>query len=115
MNRTGGSVSDAAYVVVGRLAVGLTAGLALAAGYWVTYLACEGQSVVAAARGEVEDALGTLQALGTLGGLCGAGVGLLAGLRAAASMSRNPAEPASSNVTSEEGSWSDQSRPSGPI
>ena len=72
-----------ARVVAGRLAVGVATGLAVAAGYWGADLAWQGHSFAAAARGEVEDALGTLQGLAALGVLCGAGVWLLSGLLAA--------------------------------
>jgi hypothetical protein len=69
--------------VLARLVIGIVAGLALGAAYWAIHFAPQGVNLLAAARGEMEDAQGALQGLLALGGLCGAGVGLLAALRAA--------------------------------
>jgi hypothetical protein len=87
-----------ASIVVGRLAVGVTVGLVLAAGVWIVDLVYHGESVVAAAWGQVEDSLGVLQALEAIGGLCGAVVGLLAGFRALASVNWSRPGPAASDA-----------------
>jgi hypothetical protein len=72
-------------IVLGRLALGIAVGLALGAGSWTADLIGRGQSIMRAARGQVDDAIPTLQAILALSGMCGAAVGLLAGLRALAS------------------------------
>jgi hypothetical protein len=62
--------------------MGIVVGLLIAMSYWAAHLACRGASLTEALRGQVEDALGVLQALLALGGLCGSAIGLCAGLRA---------------------------------
>ena len=76
--------------VVGRVALGLLVGLTLGAVFWAAVLTLQGHNVAEALRGQVEDALGSLEALVALGGLCGAGVGLCGGL---AAMAKSRAEP----------------------
>jgi hypothetical protein len=67
-------------MVVGRLVAGLVVGLALGAGYWAAAITLQGHSIAEAVHGQVEDALGLLEGLIALGGLCGAGVGLGSGV-----------------------------------
>lgn len=67
-------------IVVIRLVVGIVTGLALGVGYWAAAMILQGHSIAAALQGQVEDALGLLEGLTALGGLCGAGVGLCYGL-----------------------------------
>ena len=67
-------------LVAGRLALGLVIGVTLGAGYWTAQMLREGHNLSEALQGQVEDALGGLEGLVALGGMCGAGVGLCSGL-----------------------------------
>lgn len=69
-------------IVAVRLAVGLAVGLTLVTLVWIAHLWWGGKSIDDALRGNVEDALGLLQGLLTLGGLIGGAVGLCHGLLA---------------------------------
>jgi hypothetical protein len=74
-----------AWAIAIRLVVGVVAGVFLGAAFWVVHLLWEGKSLVEAAQGRVEDAIGLLQGLTTLGGLVGLVVGFFVGLAAARS------------------------------
>jgi hypothetical protein len=65
---------------LGRLALGLTIGMALGAGIWAAAMAWQGHNLASAIHGEVEDGLSLLQAVVALGGMCGTGVGLCWGV-----------------------------------
>ena len=67
-------------IVLGRLAVGLCIGVSIGWMLWWANVAQKGGTVAQALRGEVEDALGVLQGLITIGVLAGGTVGLLHGL-----------------------------------
>ena len=62
---------------------GLLFGVLIAVAYWVVWLIRNGHAVTDAAQGRVEDGVGTLYGLVTLGTIVGAGVGLAAALYAA--------------------------------
>jgi hypothetical protein len=74
-----------ATVFFGRLVLGIVAGSVVGASYWAVLLAFSGANLVHALQGQVDDALGKLQALLTLGVMFGAAVGFCAGLRALSS------------------------------
>jgi hypothetical protein len=65
-----------------RITIGVGVGLAVAAAYWAAAMIFGGHEIVEAMRGQVEDGLGVLQGMATLGALCCAGVGLGCGLLA---------------------------------
>jgi hypothetical protein len=58
----------------------LVAGLLIAGAIWIIDLHSKGATVAAAFRGEVEDAIGLLEAVAFIGALVGTGVGLVYGL-----------------------------------
>jgi hypothetical protein len=66
--------------VLSRIALGTMIGLTVGALFWVRDLSLNGYSIADGLSGNVEDALGVLQGLLTLGGLIGFTVGLLHGL-----------------------------------
>lgn len=63
--------------MVSRVIVGIGVGALLATAYWAMDLMMQGVSVASALRGEVEDAMPTLHALISLGGLIGGSVCLI--------------------------------------
>lgn len=73
------SIVAACLVVAGRLFLCVAIGEILAGLCWGLYLAFNGHGVVEALRGEVEDSLGTLEALLAIGVLCGGVVGVVSG------------------------------------
>jgi hypothetical protein len=63
-----------------RILIGLTIGSCLSAALWAVIIAIRGQNLLDALQGQVEDALGILQALIAFGVLVGTFVGLVWGL-----------------------------------
>jgi hypothetical protein len=76
-------------LILVRLAVGLAVGVSISLLIWWAHVAEKGATIAKALRGEVEDALGVLQALITIGVVVGGSIGLLHGLLAAASRNRD--------------------------
>jgi hypothetical protein len=89
----GGVIARRALEAIARLSACVAAGVALGGAAWAVAMMLNGHGLVAAASGQVEDGLGLLQGLATLGGMCGAGIGLAWG---ALALTRGPdAEPIS--------------------
>src|SRR5947209_7612522 len=90
-----GRFRSRARAIAVRLAVGVVAGAGLGAAFWAALLVWDGKSLAEAVQGRVEDAIGGLQGLTTLGALVGLAVGFAAGLAAAdpVARSRGPDAP----------------------
>jgi hypothetical protein len=67
-------------VTLGGLLFGLLVGTGIGLLIWWGYLTQQGEAIGPALRGEVEDALGVLQGVVTLGASVGGGVGLIYGI-----------------------------------
>lgn len=76
-------------IVLTRVILCATVGVAISTSIWAGNLMCEGKSIPAALRGEVEDAIGTLQGLTMMGFLVGGAVGLVYGCVTAAVRNRS--------------------------
>jgi hypothetical protein len=69
---------------------GLLVGTSIGLLIWWGYLTQQGETIGPALRGEVEDALGVLQGVVTLGALVGGAVGLIYGIWSANRPSKPP-------------------------
>jgi hypothetical protein len=67
-------------LVLTRVVLCAAVGVAIGTAFWAGSLTQKGKSIPAALRGEMEDAIGVLQALTVIGGLVGAAVGCVYGL-----------------------------------
>jgi hypothetical protein len=67
-------------VAVGYCTVCVTIGILISISFWAVYIVGEGHRISSALNGEVEDALGKLQAVVALGCLSGGVIGVVYGL-----------------------------------